>query len=44
MNIVQGINTVIEDSQSSPASEGLGAIIVIGAIILVFALFKKDKW
>lgn len=44
MNIAQGMNTVIEESQNSPASDGLGVIIIIIAIFALYHLFFKDKW
>jgi hypothetical protein len=38
------VNTVIEDSQSSPASQGLGVVILIVVIFVLFKLFDKNGW
>jgi len=38
------MNTVIEDSQSSPASQGLGVVIIVVIILVIFKLFDKNGW
>ena len=44
MNIAQDMNTVIETNQNSPASNVLAGVVLVGMIILIFVLFRKDKW